>query len=71
MRIPLKELFSTPDEVHSFIIGISHGFFFFQKHWLVTKYLEKEMHYYGMGKILGFVLFGVFMACLWRVLIGW
>lgn len=73
MRIPLKELFNHPDEVHAYLIGVGHGFFFWQKHhWMPTKLLEEERHYYEQGKIAGFVLFGVFMACLgWLIIKLW
>ena len=69
MRIPFKELFSTSDEVHAYLIGISHGFFFWQKHPPLTKKQKKEQHYYEQGKILGFIFFGVFVACLVKVII--
>jgi len=72
MRIPLKELFSTSEEVHAYLIGISQGFFFFQKHPPLIKEIEGERHYYEQGKILGFIFFGVFMACLgWLIINLW
>ena len=67
--IPIKELFNDPEETHAFIVGLSHGFFFWQKHQLITETMWGERHYYGMGKIFGFIFFGVFMACLVKVII--
>ena len=62
--IPINELFNDPDEWHIWLIGVSHGFFFWQKHPPLT--IENERHYYEQGKIAGMMVFGVFMACL-----GW
>ena len=64
--IPITELFSDPDgrEWHAFLIGIGHGFFFWQKHTCPDK---DEEHYYEQGKIGGFIFFGVlvvFLGCL-------
>ena len=52
--IPINELFSTSDEVHAYLIGMSHGFFFWQKHPPLT--IEDERHYYEQGKIAGMFL---------------
>ena len=62
MRIPLKELFSTSEEIHAFIVGISHGWFFWQKHPPLTKKMKKERHYYGIGKIVGMMLLVLFQV---------
>lgn len=64
--IPITEILSTSEEIHAFVVGVSHGWFFWQKHQLITESMWGERHYYGIGKIFGMVFFGVFMACL-----GW
>jgi len=66
--IPINELFNNPEEWHSWLIGISHGFFFWQKHTL-PPVTEGEEHYYEQGKILGFWLWLPFAVC--QVMIGW
>ena len=63
--IPIEEFLSTIEEIHAFIIGIGHGFFWWQRHSCPEKY-KNEDHYYEQGKIAGMMVFGVFMACL-----GW
>ena len=62
--INLKELFNDPDELHAYLIGISHGFFVWQKHECPEKYKTEhdELHYYEQGKILGMIFLGLFQV---------
>ena len=65
-----NQLLNNYEEIHAFVIGISHGFFFFQKHPPLTEKQKSEQHYYEQGKILGFIFFGVFIACLGKFILG-
>jgi len=67
--IPINELFSEPAEQHAWLVGMSHGFFFWQKHPPLTEEQKDEQHYYEQGKIAGMFLWLPFVVC--QVLIGW
>ena len=60
MMIPNNELFNDPDEIHAFLVGVAHGFFFWQKHPVLTEKQKSEQHYYEQGKILGVFLWIAF-----------
>jgi len=60
---PITEIFNDPEcnEWHSWLIGVSHGFFFWQKHTL-PPVKEDEEHYYEQGKIAGFMMLILFQV---------
>lgn len=68
----LKEILSTPDERHAFIVGIGHSFYRSRKP--PTKYMEEvispEYHYYvvgrGVGHIAKMVIITTIAVIAWR-----
>ena len=67
-----KEILSTPDERHAFIVGIAHSFYRHRKP--PDKYMEEvispEYHYYvcgrGLGHILKVVIITTIAVIAWR-----
>ena len=53
----VKEILSTDDERHSFIVGVAHSFYRHRKP--PTKYMEEiispEYHYYCCGRGIGHI----------------
>jgi len=68
----LKEILSTSDERHAFIVGIGHSFYRSRKP--PTKYMEEvispEYHYYvcgrGIGNIAKFIGIATIAVIAWR-----
>ena len=68
----LKEILSTSEERHSFIVGIGHSFYRSRKP--PKKYMEEilspEYHYYvcgrGIGHIIKAVIFTTIAVIAWR-----
>lgn len=68
----LKEILSTPDERHSFIVGFAHSFYRSRKP--PVKYMEEvispEYHYYTTGRLAGhvvkFTAIVVLLTVIWR-----
>jgi len=63
----MKELFSNADEVHAFLIGLSESIFpakpIFKMPMKYENPLEKEYHYYLVGRAIGFVcLLGIIIS---------
>jgi hypothetical protein len=55
----IKELFSTPDEVHSFLLGMAETMFPRPKvscSRAVVKIIQHEYWYYRMGNVIGILL---------------
>ena len=66
-----KEILSTPDERHAFIVGIGHSFYRSRKP--PTKYMEEvispEYHYYVVGRGVGHIVKVAVIAAI--VVIAW
>ena len=71
--ISIKELFNDPDEWHVFVLGFADAFLFWDRRTykgkLARMIFHKEPWYYRAGMVFGFIFFGVFMACLVKVII--